>query len=314
MPTATRSAAATFASIEELLLILADYVNDKSTLWSLCLSSWRFNCVFTSKLSERITVRIEKDDNESFVKRIVDGLITGPYLHDLRHLQLIINNGPDFPKAILEIIDELLKYTPNLEIFTWETTDGDVPVSTLVQLSRSCPGLAELHLLSGPEINNYGSGFRDAQERPVFAGLRVLTCRSMGTWHALYLLNQCRSLERVEMTHMGYMLALGWVHSGYHAHLRALVAREEASRARDGGRPLKMDMCYSRSVKANYACEVCESPGMKSYRAGDDRYEEVWPWASGRARQYLYHGQVRHITYEYPHPEPAEVAAPPEDE
>lgn len=137
MPTATRSAAATFASIEELLLILADYVgwartmiytssnalintqvNDKSTLWSLCLSSWRFNCVFTSKLSERITVRIEKDDNESFVKRIVDGLITGPYLHDLRHLQLIINNGPDFPKAILEIIDELLKYTPNLEIFT----------------------------------------------------------------------------------------------------------------------------------------------------------------------------------------------------
>lgn len=294
-------------------MILADYV-DKSTLWSLCLSSWRFNCVFTSKLSEQITVRIEKDDDESFVKRVVDGLIAGPYLHDLRRLQLILNHGPDFPKAILEIIDELLRYTPNLEVFTWETSEGDVPVSTLVNLSKNCPGLAELHLRSGPEINNYGSGFRDAQERPVFAGLRVLTCRSMGTWHALYLLNQCRNLERVEMTHMGYMLALGWVHSGYHAHLRALVAREEASRARDGARPLKMDMCYSRSVKANYACDVCDSPGMTAYKAGDERYEEVWPWADGRARQYLHSGQVRHITYEYPHPEPAELAAPLEDD
>lgn len=42
-------------------------------------------------------------------------------------------------------------------------------------------------------------------------------------------------------------------------------------------------MCYSRGPKADYECEVCE----------------VWPWASGRARQFLKEGQVRHIMYEY---------------
>ncbi|KAJ8132550.1 hypothetical protein O1611_g1076 [Lasiodiplodia mahajangana] len=118
MATSTASAATRFASIEELLLILSDYVNDQGTLWSLCLSNWRFNCVFTPKLSEHITLRIEKDDEQSAVQRIIDGLITGPYLHDLRHLQLFVNNGPDFPEWTLEMISRLLEDTPNLKIFT----------------------------------------------------------------------------------------------------------------------------------------------------------------------------------------------------
>ncbi|KAI0098134.1 hypothetical protein GGR51DRAFT_435766 [Nemania sp. FL0031] len=334
MATSAISAAARFASIEELLLLLSDYVNDQGTLWSLCLSNWRFNCVFTPKLSEHVTVRIEKDDERSTVERIIDGLVTGPYLQDLRHLELHINNGPEFPEWTLELITRLLKEAPNLKIFTWETSDGDVPVSTLLHLSRHSPGLEELHLRSGPELNNYGTGFRDTLERPSFPRVRVFTCRSMGTWHALYIVNQCANLERVEMTHMGYMLALGWVHSGYHAHLRALMAREEATRSqrakvdnddsegnedpgREGkgkyNRPLKMDMCYSRSPKADYDCEVCKSPGMRCWKEDDERYQEVWPWATGRARQFLQDGQVRHITYEYPHPAPEETAPFPAD-
>ncbi|KAJ2977190.1 hypothetical protein NUW58_g7886 [Xylaria curta] len=260
-------------------------VNDRNTLWSLCLSNWRFNCVFTSKLSELVIVRLGEHDDETTVKHIVDGLLAGPYLHDLRHLQLIIDNVPAFPGTVLEIVEKLLKYSPNLRIFTWEWADGDIPVSTLVELSKHCQQLEELHLRSGPELNNYGTGFRDVVEKPIFE-------------------------NRVEMTHMGYMLALGWVHSGYHAHLRALIAREEASRARSG-KPLKMDMCYSRSSKINYDCEVCHSPDMRAFKPNDEEYTKVWPWASGRARQFMHRGQVRHITYEYPHPERAEMPAMP---
>ncbi|GAW13266.1 hypothetical protein ANO14919_026460 [Xylariales sp. No.14919] len=308
-----RSAAGRFASIEELLLILAEYVNDEATLWSLCLSNWRFNCVFTPKLAERVVVRVQKHDDEATVQRIVGGLVAGPYLHDLRHLRLIINNGPAFPETTLEMVKSLLSGTVCLKVFSWDSIDGDIPVSILVHLSENCPQLEELHLRSGPELNNYGSGFRDVLDRPTFESVRVFTCRSMGTWHALYILNQCPNVETVEMTHMGYMLALGWVHSGYHAHLRALIAREESIRAHSG-KPLKMDMCYSRSMKATYDCEVCDSPGMRSYKQDDARYTDVWPWASGRARQYLNEGQVRHITYEYPNPEPAERSGTPLDE
>ncbi|KAF2967799.1 hypothetical protein GQX73_g5778 [Xylaria multiplex] len=287
--TAAISAAARFASIEELLLILAEYIHDGATLWALCLSNWRFNCVFTPKLSERVVVRVKERDDEATVQRIVDSLLAGPYLHDLRHLKLIINNGPVFPEKTLEMVRTLLSATTYLKVFTWDSADGDIPVSILVHLSEHCRHVEELHLLSGPELNNYSAGFRDVMDRPTF--------------------ESCPNVEKVEMTHMGYMLALGWVHSGYHAHLRALIAREEASRSRSG-RPLKMDMCYSRSAKAAYDCEVCDSPDMRSYKPGDSCYSEVWPWASGRARQYLHEGHVRHITYEYPHPEPSESTAP----
>ncbi|KAI0904358.1 hypothetical protein F4823DRAFT_215840 [Ustulina deusta] len=311
--TVAKSAAAQFASIEELLLILAEYVNDQGTLWSLCLSNWRFNCVFTAKLSERVVLRVEDGHDEETVQRIVDGLVAGPYLHDLRHLQLVLNHASAFPVGILEMVKTLLSHTAGLKIFTWESLNNDIPVSILVHLSEHCSQVEELHLRSGPELTNFGIGFRDVLDKPTFESVRVFTCRSIGTWHALYILNQCPNVETVEMTHMGYMLALGWVHSGYHAHLRALIAREEANRSRSG-KPLKMDMCYSRSSKMIYECEVCDSPGMRSYNLDDTRYEEVWPWASGRARQYLYGGRVRHITYEFPHPEPPELSAIPLDE
>ncbi|KAI0424343.1 hypothetical protein F5Y09DRAFT_143183 [Xylaria sp. FL1042] len=310
--TVAKSAAAQFASIEELLLILSEYINDQGTLWSLCLSNWRLNCVFTSKLSERIVVRLSEGDEEANAQRLIDGLVAGPYLTDLRHLQLVVNNGSTLSERTVEMVKTLLSQTADLKIFTWEWLDGDIPVSILMRLSEYCLQLEELHLRSGPELNNYGSGFRDVLERPVFENVRVFTCRSIGTWHALYILKQCPNIEIVQMTHMGYVLALGWVHSGYHAHLKVLIAREEAVRSRTG-KPLKMDMCYSRSSKMAYDCEVCDSPGMRSYKEDDDRYQEVWPWASGRARQYLDEGQVRHITYEYPHPEPPEMSSIPLD-
>ncbi|KAI0814097.1 hypothetical protein GGR55DRAFT_495708 [Xylaria sp. FL0064] len=308
-----KSAAAQFASIEELLLILAEYINDHSTLWSLCLSNWRFNCVFTAKLSERIVVRLDDGDNEANNQPLIDSLVTGPYLGDLVHLQLVMNYGPTLSERTVEMIKTLLSYTASLKIFSWEWLKGDIPISILIRLSEHCQQLEELHLRSGPEVNNYGSSFRDVLDRPVFESVRVFTCRSIGTWHALYILKQCPNIERVEMTHMGYMLALGWVHSGYHAHLKVLIAREEAVRSRTG-KPLKMDMCYSRSSKMVYDCEVCDSPGMRSYKEDNDKYEEVWPWASGRAQQYLDEGQVRHITYEYPHPAPPEMSTVPFDE
>ncbi|KAI1295999.1 hypothetical protein F5Y03DRAFT_298056 [Xylaria venustula] len=302
------SAATRFASIEELLLLLGEYVDEQQTLWSLCLSNWRFNCVFTPQLAERVVVRIDEGNDEANVQRLVDGLVAGPYLSDLKHLQLIIDKESALPEKIVEMVKILLSHTAGLKIFTWEWLNGDIPVSILVRLSENCPQLEELHLRSGPQLNNYGTGFRDIQDRPIFTSVRVFSCRSIGTWHALYILNQCPNVETVEMRHMGYMLALGWVHSGYHAHLKALIAREEAIRSRSK-KPLKMDMCYSRSSLTVYPCEICDSPGLCSYKPGDERYGEVWPWASGRAVQYLDGGQVRHITYEYPHPEQIEMPA-----
>ncbi|KAJ3551632.1 hypothetical protein NPX13_g11317 [Xylaria arbuscula] len=113
-----KPAATQFALIEELLLILADYVNDPGTLWSLCLSNWRFNCVFTPKLFEHIIIRAEAGDDGAAVQNTVDGFLAGPYLHDLRHLQLIMKNGPEFPEAVIDMIKEVLTHTPNLKIFT----------------------------------------------------------------------------------------------------------------------------------------------------------------------------------------------------
>jgi hypothetical protein len=63
-------------------------------------------------------VRIEKHDDEARVQRVIDGLMAGPYLHDLRHLQLIVNNGPAFPESTLDMIARLLACTPNLKVFT----------------------------------------------------------------------------------------------------------------------------------------------------------------------------------------------------
>ncbi|KAI1757639.1 hypothetical protein F4782DRAFT_525453 [Xylaria castorea] len=282
----SRSAAAKFASIEELLLILAEYVNDRGTLWSLCLSNWRFNCVFTPKLSELAVVRIEKDDDEATVQNLIDGLLAGPYLSDLRQLQLIVNNGPAFPQTILEIIRKLLKYTPNLKIFTWESADGVIPVSMLVQLSQHCQRLEELHLISGPEPENHRTMLRDTLEIPTFENVRVLT------W---------------------YVPELGWLHPGYLMDLRALIEGEEASRS-SSKKPLKIDVCYPCSMKANYDCEVCDSPSTEPCNKPDNkRYQEVWPWAVGRAWQYR-NGQVGHIAYQYPHPEPVEMSATPPNE
>ncbi|GAP92749.1 hypothetical protein SAMD00023353_8500080 [Rosellinia necatrix] len=338
--TAAAAAAATFASIEELLLIVAEFVHDRHTFWSLCLANWRFNCVFTAKLYDPVVVRVEKDDGHEVLERVVDCLVAGPHLTDLRHLQLIINNGPSFPERDLEMIGRLLRHTPNLKIFTWESEHGDVPVSTLVKLSKSCAGLEELHLASGPEASQGGTGFWDVTETPTFARVRTLTCRGLGTWHALYVLGRCcdgdrgdgGGLETARLTRMGYMLALGWVHSGYHAHLRSLVNVQEAARRRrrsaaspspspagagagDGGvvgvvaaRPLRIDMCYSRAASDGRHCEVCDDHGDGGSVArrpdGSPRsHSEVWPWAAGRALQFLREGHVRHITYEYPHPD-----------
>ncbi|KAI0517061.1 hypothetical protein F5B22DRAFT_145435 [Xylaria bambusicola] len=308
--TVAGSAAAQFASIEELLLILAHHVNDHGTLWSLCLSSWRFNCVFTPKLFEHIIVRAEEDDDGTGIQHTVDGLLAGPYLHDLRHLHLIMGNGPDYPKTILDMVKELLSHTPLLKIFTWDSEHGEIPVSMLVHLSKQCAQLEELHLSSGVTENHFRYGLRNVPDKPVFENIRIFTCSSIATWHAFYILNQCPNVEIVEMTHMEHMLALGWMHGGnYHGHLKALIVREEFIRARSG-RPLKMIMCYSRIARVLYGCEVCDSPGMNTYELHNDKYTEVWPWAAGRARQFLYPGQVRHITYEYPYPEPSEMDIP----
>ncbi|KAK5625220.1 hypothetical protein RRF57_000936 [Xylaria bambusicola] len=310
--TVAGSAAARFASIEELLLILADHINDHGTLWSLCLSSWRFNCVFTPKLFEHIIVRAEEGDDGTGVQHTVDGLLAGPYLHDLRHLHLIMKNGPDYPETILEMVKTLLSHTPRLKIFTWDSVNGEIPIPMLIHLSKRCTQLEELHLSSGDTENHFYYGRRSDRDKPVFENVRVFTCRSIATWHALYVLNQCPNVEIVEMTHMEHMLALTRVDGGYHGHLKAFVVREEFIRARSG-KPLKMVMCSSRIARVLYECEVCNSPGMSAYKLHDDKYTEVWPWAAGRARQFLHPGQVRHTTYEYPHPEPSEMDIPSPD-
>ncbi|KAI0404714.1 hypothetical protein F4802DRAFT_597888 [Xylaria palmicola] len=315
-----RSAAARFASIEELLLMLAEYINDRGTLWSLCLSSWRFNCVFTPRLAELVVVRVERRDDETSVRRAVDGLLAGPYLHDLRHLQLLLSSGPCFAEKISGVIRRLLTYLPGLKIFTaksltgvggmnsWESTDDDIPASVLVQLGMLCRQLEELHLRPNPQVSCHGAGFRfrDVLEQPTFDVVRVFTCRGMGIWQALSIMKRCRGLERVEMTHMGYFLALEGGYRGLQVHLRELVAREEAKRSRSG-KPLRMDIWYScglRGDRGDRICEACNGCDEWSSRPDDARYIEVWPWASGRVRQLHHDEKVRHIAYEYPKPEP----------
>lgn len=239
-----------------------------------------------------------------------------------------MKNGPDFPEAILDMIKEILNHTAGLQVFTWvsftvnftlaainirnswDSKNGEIPVSIVVHLSKHCPLLEELHLTSGLEKNRFRYELRNFPEKPFFENVRVFTCKSIATFHALYILHQCPNIELVQMTHMEHMLALGWMHGDYHGHLKALIVREEMIRARSG-KPLKMFMCYSRISRICFNCEVCDSPGMSSYNLHDEKYTEVWPWAAGRARQYLVSGQVRHINYEYPHPGPAEMGVHP---
>lgn len=195
----------------------------------------------------------------------------------------------------------------------------------LAHLGARCNHLAELHLKSGPETqppnNNNTNTTNNNPTRgssvplpsiPSFASaLRVLTCRGLDIWQALHILSSCGVngatsgggvLEKVRFTRLERVPTLGWFHSGYHAHLRRLIRHEEAVRgAQGGGRALRIDMCYSRGPRGDSECEVCErgDEGMRD-DGRDERVSEVWPWAEGRARQFLVEGEVRHIMYEYP--------------
>jgi len=195
----------------------------------------------------------------------------------------------------------------------WISEHGDVPIATLATLGRSCRHLEELHLNCGAElVKQQSNGFPEMHQRPSFERVHTLTCRRVGIWRALHILHECPSIEKVEMVQMKQMQQSGWLHTGYHAHLKAMVSFEENNR-RHNKKPLKMNMCYSRGPNREgderepvaKKCPVCESPGMQYFDHYDPRFQSLWQsWAAGRARQFFSEqGEVRHLTYEYPHPD-----------
>ncbi|KAI8627269.1 hypothetical protein F5Y19DRAFT_466017 [Xylariaceae sp. FL1651] len=287
-----RSAASRFSSIDELLLILAEYVNDRNTLWSLCLSNWRLNRIFTAKLFEPVVLAVGRHQDEASVERIFDGLLKWPYLHNLRQLQLVVNNGPVFPEQTLAMIEKLLKQVPALRMFSCESTHGDIPVSTLAQLSQHCRRLEELHLRCGPE-----------RAKRCYGGLGELPSPPPTGWRCI--VKWCRKIEAVRMMHLAQAPPRG---SGIPRQLEILIVREERLRLQTS-RPLQMVVCYSRSPRMTGPCDVCQRPWKRRWGPCDTRYQDCLPWAAGKAQQFLVPGQVRHVTYEYPRPEPADSPA-----
>ncbi|KAI0389080.1 hypothetical protein F5Y17DRAFT_156016 [Xylariaceae sp. FL0594] len=333
--TETRSAAFKFATVSELLRMVSELVYDFSTLRALSLTNRQFHSVFSQKLGEHIVVRIRNDDDQDAAKHIIeDCLFQGPYLPTLKHLELEVNNGPDFPQKTLDMVERLVESVPNLRKFTWSSEHGDVPISTLHRLGRKCSQLEELHLRGGAELVKLDvgtfpypepgpGGARDLSEGH-FPRVRKLTCRRVGVFRALAVLHECTQLEEVEMVEMKQMGQSGWLHSDYHKHLKSMVMHEENER-RHSKKPLRMELCYSRGGIRDEAvqgeapdpgseeevtgpvvvrCPVCESPDMQRFDEGDPRYTMLWvSWTKGRARQYYTsHGAVRHVSYEFPHP------------
>ncbi|KAI1421461.1 hypothetical protein F5Y12DRAFT_705818 [Xylaria sp. FL1777] len=302
--TVPESAAAQFASIEELLLMLAEHVDDQGTLWSLCLSNRRFNRVFASKLSERIIIRIGNDDDEATIQSIADNLVAGPYLRELRHLQIIIAQEEWAPPGAMEMVMTLLSYTASLKIFTWQHFNADIPIPLLTRLDVHCPQLKELHLHFGPICPAFMTGVFGM---PPFESLRVFTCRGAVTKHALNIMLLCPNLETVKMTEMEGTLAVN------HYLIKLLISRREAS-CSPSRKLLKMDICSWCSSRTTHSCEICDSPRSRSYNPDDDRCRDVWPWPLCRARRYFDGARLTHITYEYPCPEPQGLPAIPLDD
>ncbi|KAI1815126.1 hypothetical protein GGS20DRAFT_597385 [Poronia punctata] len=299
-------AAAQFAAINELLLMLVEHVSDCGSLRALSLSCRRFHDIFSPKLGERIVFRIKDDEDQEAAERIIDEcLIPGPYLANLPHLHLEVNNGPQFPDKTLFMIEKLLMHVPNLKKFTWESEYGDVPVSTLAQLSNTSRELTELQLNCGADLVKQKTNRYPRMKD--FDRVRTLTCRRLGVWRALHILHECPNIETAELTEMERMTNADWHPTSYHHHLRHMISHEEECR-RHSRKPLTMNLCYSRGAGTTVPCPVCESPAMQHYNPKDKRYQTIWQsWAVGKARQFFTDdGQIRHLSYEYPHPEKKE--------
>ncbi|KAI1331328.1 hypothetical protein F5Y16DRAFT_265100 [Xylariaceae sp. FL0255] len=294
------SAATRFAGIGELLLVLSDYIDDRSTLWALCLTNWRLNHVFTPKLFELVVVRIERDSDEDEVDRVINGLLQWPYLHGIPHLQLDVDNGPEFSERTVAIIEKLLAHVPGLKKFNWNSTRGDIPIRVLVALAINCPLTEELHMRCGPEINKGPVYFDDSEHLKFFRKIRTFTSNSASVGLNLRILERCTQLETVEMTHMRGMAEVEWMGWGYHRLLKSVIKNEEKQRLRSG-KMLTIRMCYSRSAHMTHWCKMCQKPGNTITQAS--QWVSCWPWSRGNAMQFISSDRaVRHVEYTYDPP------------
>ncbi|KAI0148816.1 hypothetical protein GGR57DRAFT_230251 [Xylariaceae sp. FL1272] len=307
------AAASRFASLEELLLILLDYVDDRRTLWSLCLSNRRLNRIFTAKLYDPLLVRFEPNEDQDGAQRVLENLFEWPHLSSVRRLQLDVNNGPEFPERTLGMIEKLLSHLPALKIFGWGSTHGDIPDRVVLSLASSCPQLEELHFLCGPEVNKSitDQRFNDGDE--LFRNVHTLTAKSIAFENLRRIMGSCRNLSFIEATHLKRTIPMGTLYFYEQEHLKLNILQEEAKRAETRA-PLKMRLCFSRGATMTHWCQVCEmalKPQSSSllHPIPSDRYNECWSWAIGRARQFhSTDNLVRHLEYTYPPPQKPELS------
>ncbi|KAI1270431.1 hypothetical protein F5Y18DRAFT_12943 [Xylariaceae sp. FL1019] len=307
------TAASRFASLEELLLILLDYIDDRRTLWSLCLSNRRLNRVFTAKLYDPLLVRFEPDEDQDGVQRVIERLIEWPHLSSVRRLQLDVNNGPEFPERTLDMIEKLLRRLPALKIFGWGSTHGDIPDRVVLGLAYSCIQLEELHLVCGPEINKLTTDQMIHNNHDLFRNVHTITAKSIAFENLCRITRSCSDLRSIEATHLKRTLPLGTFYFSEQEHLKLGILQEEEKRAETRA-PLTMRLCFSRGATMTHWCQVCEmalKPQSSSLRhlIPSDRYNECWSWAVGRARQFhSTDNLVRHLEYTYPPPEKSELS------
>lgn len=158
----TGNATARFIQTVELVKCLADEIQNKSQLRSLCLVSKAFHDAFTPALyGEMDIVTPQWGHNcpqhfgpEEYMD-MFERLPSNPHLSHVRRLQLDLNHdGP-----VNEIVRSLVERMPLLEEFEWD--GGCLHQETMSALIRSCPRLKSFVMIFVPYTDPEDDMWRD---------------------------------------------------------------------------------------------------------------------------------------------------------
>ncbi|KAI0379390.1 hypothetical protein F5Y04DRAFT_259658 [Hypomontagnella monticulosa] len=155
-------AATQFASLDELLLILARYIccaqgcqatggqivqrGVQRTLYALCLVSRRFHSVFTPLLWKSISLE-HRDGRSNMSNNILSSMVGSRKLHYAQELEIRValhELNEEVVKGAIKSIATLAKHIPNLEYFSWKSPWGTLNPEILTILARNCPMLKVL--------------------------------------------------------------------------------------------------------------------------------------------------------------------------
>ncbi|KLU91334.1 hypothetical protein MAPG_09855 [Magnaporthiopsis poae ATCC 64411] len=147
----TGTARTRFIQTLDLVRCLADEIQNKSQLRSLCLVSKAFHDAFTPALYGEMDIvtyqwghQCPKGSRPEKYVEMFERLPSNPHLRHVRRLQLDLNHGG----PVNEIARSLVARMPMLEEFEWDA--GSLHQETMSALIRSCPHLKSFVMIYVP--------------------------------------------------------------------------------------------------------------------------------------------------------------------